>query len=273
MKLKAILENLEGLPEEMHQFYVEKDGKYYLDLDQDIRLHPDVAALKNALDRQKTDNKTLKDKVTDLEARVATLPEDFDPEEYARLKAAADDDDDDDPKKKKKKDDELTRLHEQRITRMKTEHETAIAAKDAEIAEREATINRLVVDQSLEEALTAINVKPEFRKAVRSLLRDKVKVGEDDNGNPVAIVETDLNPELPIAKFAEDWAGSDEGQPFIGKPAGGGSQDHTKGKGKAGEKNPWSEEHWNLTEQGRILKTDRAKAERLAAAAGKRLSR
>jgi hypothetical protein len=32
--------------------------------------------------------------------------------------------------------------------------------------------------------------------------------------------------------------------------------------------NPWSKRHWNLTHRGQIYKGDRAKAERLAQAAG-----
>lgn len=42
-----------------------------------------------------------------------------------------------------------------------------------------------------------------------------------------------------------------------------------KGGGSSGFKNPWSKEHWNMTEQGKILTKDRAEANRLAIAAGR----
>jgi len=35
-----------------------------------------------------------------------------------------------------------------------------------------------------------------------------------------------------------------------------------------GEKNPWTKDHWNLTEQGRIYREDPAKARRMMAEAG-----
>ena len=38
--------------------------------------------------------------------------------------------------------------------------------------------------------------------------------------------------------------------------------------GGAVVKNPWSREHWNLTEQGKVMQSDMKKAERLATAAG-----
>lgn len=47
-----------------------------------------------------------------------------------------------------------------------------------------------------------------------------------------------------------------------GNPPGGGGAD------SKGDKNPWSKEHFNLTEQGRIAKEDPALAARLRAAAG-----
>lgn len=40
-------------------------------------------------------------------------------------------------------------------------------------------------------------------------------------------------------------------------------------EGKDPVVNPWSKEHWNLTEQGQVFQHDPARARRLAAAAGK----
>jgi hypothetical protein len=50
---------------------------------------------------------------------------------------------------------------------------------------------------------------------------------------------------------------------------------HDPGAGRGGHntvKNPWSKEHWNLTEQGRIYKEDRQKAIRMAAEHGIKLT-
>jgi hypothetical protein len=271
MGLKAIVENLDDVPEAQRDLYTEKDGKFYLDLEEDIRNHPSVTALSNALSKQKDAVKDLKAKLADIEQRLKSIPDDFDAEEYKRLKEAAENDDDppDDPEGKKKKREDAQRLHEQRIQRMKEEHATELQKVKDELAAAIAKTRKLVVDTAIEDALNEQNIKPEFRKATRSLLREKVKVVEDEDGNDVAIVETDLNPEMPLKDYAAEWAGSDEGRHFVGKPSG--SDAENKGGGNKGEKNPWTKEHWNLTEQGKLVKNDRAKAERLAAAAGRPL--
>lgn len=41
--------------------------------------------------------------------------------------------------------------------------------------------------------------------------------------------------------------------------------------GSTGEKNPWSKEHWNMTEQAKMIMSDRAKAVSMAAAHGHKL--
>lgn len=48
--------------------------------------------------------------------------------------------------------------------------------------------------------------------------------------------------------------------------------DPGRGQQQTGEKNPWSKEHWNRTEQGKIYAADRAKAIKLAAEAGQVLT-
>lgn len=72
-----------------------------------------------------------------------------------------------------------------------------------------------------------------------------------------------------------------EGAAFIAKSKphlvkakgnGGGSGYHGDGDGKGGAvTNPWKKETWNLTEQGKILTSDREKASQLAAAAGAKI--
>lgn len=57
-------------------------------------------------------------------------------------------------------------------------------------------------------------------------------------------------------------------KPFLGEPGKTGSGSPLGGGG-GGEKNPWSKEHFNLTEQGRIASQNPQEAERLKALAGK----
>lgn len=54
--LKAIVESLNDVPEALHEFYAEKDGKYYAQLE-GAENEEEIAKLKNALKRQQDDNK------------------------------------------------------------------------------------------------------------------------------------------------------------------------------------------------------------------------
>jgi hypothetical protein len=269
MPLKAIVEKLDDVDEAHRALYVERDGKIILDLDEgSTREHPFVTALKNALERGKTALAELKTKVDGLEAFKKTVPEEFTPDEWARLKAV--DADESDPDKKKRAA-EASKVFEQRITKLNTDHAAALKVEQDKVVATTVQMNKLVVGQALEEAMTAVNIKPEFRKAVRALLKDKVKVVAADEVSevPQAVVETDLDDKMPLARYAESWAQTDEGKIYVGVPVGSGAGDG--GDLRKGEKNPWTKDGWNMTEQGRLYRADPVKAERLAKAAGKRI--
>jgi hypothetical protein len=80
----------------------------------------------------------------------------------------------------------------------------------------------------------------------------------------VALVETDMG-DVPVSKFVADWAGSDDGKEYVSKPTG---LDSKGSDGRRLEGNPFAKQAWNKTEQGRLINSDRAKAERMAKAAG-----
>lgn len=59
MAIKATLTTLDGVDGALHDLYVQKDGVYVLDVE-GIDTHPELAPLKNAYERQKADNATLR---------------------------------------------------------------------------------------------------------------------------------------------------------------------------------------------------------------------
>lgn len=275
MPLKAVVENLDGVAAELHALYVERDGKFVLDIDQDsIRVHPNVTALSNALTAQKEDNRKVKARVAELEAKIKGLPEDFDPaevetlrERVAELEAAVEGD----PKSKEKQQKEAARLREMLDQKMASERkkwDTEKADLQRQISERDTRIARLLIDNGLDAAMDSANIDPKYRKAVRAMLRDQVKVVDKD-GNYAAVVETDLDPELPLDRFVADWSQSDDGRAFVGQPKGGGAGG---GQGSNTTKNPWSKDHWNMTEQGKLIRENPTKARQLAKEAGKQVS-
>jgi len=58
--MKAVLENLEGVSEEMASEYEEKDGKFFLKVE-GIDSHPDVAGMKFSYEEVKNDRKSIKE--------------------------------------------------------------------------------------------------------------------------------------------------------------------------------------------------------------------
>lgn len=80
----------------------------------------------------------------------------------------------------------------------------------------------------------------------------------DDTGKPVGVDDI-LNP-------------LKESSPHLFKVEQNPGYNPSSGNGAGGEKNPWKKESFNLTEQGKILKTDPAKAKQLASAAGVNLN-
>lgn len=274
--LKTLLEKLDELPEALHEYYTEKDGKFILDVD-GIDDHPSVRALKNALESQKDARRKAADEITKLKERLAKIPEDFDPEEVTRLRAQIEEYEADPSKKDKTGQEALVAARkqlEQKIANMEKEHAKTIEGLNKKIASKDTFISQLLIDEGLTKALVEANVGKDFMKAAKAMLRQNVKVVEEDDGEYKAIIDTDVGV-VGIDKYVSDWAASDEGKPFIppakGGDAGGPAKPKRGSVDTSGIKNPWAKEHWNLTEQGRLLKADRVKADQLAKAAGHKI--
>lgn len=87
-------------------------------------------------------------------------------------------------------------------------------------------------------------------------LVDKTKLILGDDGKI-----TGLDEQLKTLKESKSFLFKEK------DPDGTGGSKGNGGKGKPGEKNPWSKEHFNLTEQGKILREDPERAAQLKAAA------
>jgi hypothetical protein len=280
MTLKAILESLDDVEESIKGLYKPvaikgPDGKdkpvFAVDIEGGDSL-PFVIPLRNAHERQKAENQQLRTKITELEAKVAGIPEDFSQEEWDRLQAV------DSEMKKNPDDPEKKRAHEAEVQSIKAMHEQAIdrirkkaeadlkTERDAHVATKAALRTRVVGDD-LTKALVESGVDKRYLKAAKALLEKSVKVKEE-GANLIAVIETDLG-ETPIDQFVPQWSQSEEGKLFI--PPARGSDAPGSGNNRIGgtlDGNPWSKQHWNATQQGQVFKVDQAKADRLAKAAG-----
>lgn len=219
MGLKAILESLDNVPAELHAFYPESDGKFVLDLDEDVKNHPRISALSNAYKKEQDRRKELTTKLAEAETKLAEVPEGFDPEEYLSLKAKGGDLND--PAKKKADDEHLQsqrQLYEQRIANLTKKHTEEIASRDEALAERDGYIDKTTRLADLRKALTDAGIDPDYAEAAEALLSPSVKVQRSDDGNRRSYVETDLG-EVDVPSFVKDWTAS-KGQKFLGKASG-----------------------------------------------------
>lgn len=261
MGLKAIVDSLDNVPAELHDHYTEKDGRFVLQIE-GIREHPDTAALQNAYRTEQNRRRELSDQVTALKARIEGLPDDFDAAQYEDLKARAEASDGGDVNE------QVQRVRDQmqrRIDQLTAKHQNDLRDRDEKIAQKDAQLERTIIDRSLQTAMDEANIDPKHKKMLAPYLRTlgKAKVAEDA-GELVALIETDMG-EVPIAKFVADWAASDAGKEYVAKPTG---LDSKGSDSRRMDGNPFAKQAWNKTEQGRMVQSDRAKAERLAKAAG-----
>lgn len=248
MKIKAILKNLEDAPQAMREFYEEKDGVYILAIE-GVQEHPDVTGLKKALDDEKEFRRKRTKELEEANKKLERVPDDFDIDEYNRLK-------DSDGGKVDEK------LKEQR-ERLTAQHKKELEKKDQEIRERDELINSQVKMSTLRKALTEAKIAPHFQGAVEAMFSQRLTI--EGKGQDAQV----LLDEKPIAEYLKDWAASDDGKHFVAAPGntGGGTGGKPGGSGK-GQVNPWKKETRNLTEQARIRKEDPDLARTLMEEAG-----
>lgn len=256
--IKSVLESLDNVPAELHEYYTEKDGVFHLNLTDDIRTHPKTQALQNAHERTKAELKTLKTERDELAARHDWLPEDFDAEKLAELQAAAD------AAGGKKIDEQLTALR----TQLEEKHRKAIKAKEDEIAAKEKQIGDLTgdirkskIDIELDSALDAAKIDPKHRRAVKALLKTDAKIEMSDDGE--VIVQTSGGFPVALKDYVVEQSEADL-KPYILMPSGDGGRGGNGDK-TGGGSNPFLAAQWNKTAQSKL---PAEKREILAKAAG-----
>ena len=212
MGLKAVLETIDDLSEETRSLYSEqKVGDktvFALNID-DLDNHPKVRGVITANNENKRKRDEYKAKVDDLEARVSSLPEDFDADEWTRLKAV----------EGGKPDEAMQALkdqHARTVETLKAKHAKDLSDKDTALSERDSYIDRTLIDGGLKDALLDVGVTPELMDGALAVLRGSTKVVSNDNGERVAMAETELGTDAPLHDFVKEWAGT-KGKAYLGK--------------------------------------------------------
>jgi len=133
---------------------------------------------------------------------------------------------------------------------LKAQIEQLQAENQKAAEEWQAKMAQMQLDFAIDKALTAAKAKN--AKAVKALLdMEKVKLDGDQL--------LGLDDQLKAIKESDPY--------LFGEPGRVGSGTNPPGAG-TGEVNPWKKDSWNLTQQGKILLEDPAKAARMKAEAG-----
>lgn len=273
MALKAIIDALDDVPEALRGEYKEQKAGdktvYVLDLE-GVDSHPAVVNLKTAHERVKADKTKLAGDLAAANAKLRAVPEDFDADEWERLRtedaARQNDPTGGDVRRQVETATAAVKSqYEAKLAKQKKDFEAEIAERDDKITALDADLRKRLVTDGLTAALTEAGVTaPPFIKAARALLEPGVEVIEED-GIRVAKMKADLGGD-DIAKYVSNWVQSDEGRVFVAPAKGGDAAGNQRPR--SAESNPFSKAGWNKTEQGRLLRSDRRKAESLAQAAG-----
>jgi hypothetical protein len=188
MTLKTTVESLEGISEALHEFYEQTDNGFVLKVD-GIDEHPDVSALKNAYQAEKTKRKSAESKLKDY-------PDDFDLEAWNKAKSGKSDGE------------EVIKLRKQfedRIGELESENEALKGEKF-----------KLTVSGQLDKLLNEVGVRPELHEAAQLMLQRDIQVKDGK-----AVVDTDMGP-MELSDYVKKWS-QKQGAAFITPASGGGA--------------------------------------------------
>ena len=254
MALKFIVTAETELPEEepLRNLYTKQGDKWVLDVE--------GAVPKSQLNEFREKNITLSKQ---LEGLGDTKPEDAVKaiKRVEELEAQVD--------KDKGKFEELLN---KRTETMKKEYEGKLATKDTTIGETRTQLKTLKIDQAIQEAGGEFGLRQ--GAAPDLIARGRAMFDLDDAGNIISKdaegVQRYNGAGEPLAP--KDWVQTQtkEAKHLFDESQGSGAGGSGKGgSGGAAGANPWKADSFNLTEQGKMMRDDPAKAKRMAAQAGK----
>lgn len=263
--LKAVYDKLDDIPEALRTYYTERNGKWEIKVE-GMKTQADVDRVQGALDKEKKDHVTTK---TAAKVAADKLVEfaDLDPHDVteklaklATLEAANPGGTPDQTK--------IDTLVAQRVeagVKQKTavsdrkivDLTAKLAESDGKVTELSGNINGRTIDDAIREAATVAKVAPDAVKDLLIIARSNFQLSDDGK---TVVSKDGLDPKT--------WVTDQKAtRPYFWTPAQGAGAQGQNGT-VDGKVNPFSREHFNVTEQGKLVTADRAAAERLATAAG-----
>lgn len=260
-KLKVVLDSVDELDEPLKALYSERDGKFHLTGVEGIKTQADIDRLTRAAATEREEHKKTKERFKPFESFLEN-PDDVIAklDKYDELEAAA----------KGKIDDK--KLDEMVETRLKSraaplERKAAGLEKEngelkAKLAEAEAREQRRTIHDHVREAASKSKmIDTAIEDAL--FLAERVMVVTED-GKVVTKDGVGTTPDVDATVWLTEMQTK---RPHWWPQSQGGGARGAGGSGGVGN-NPFTAEHWNLSDQGKIYNENPARAEQLARVAG-----
>ena len=260
MALKTIFDKKEDIPERFQELYTERDGKWELTGIAGTKTQADVDRVQLSLEKERKAHKETKTKLSAFG--------ELDPDEihtkldrFDELEASSGD---------KVDEDKINALVEARIKtkigpleRENNQLKEQALERDTTIEEYETKDIRRQIHDSVRKSAIEIKVLDTAMEDVLMLSERIFEVNEE--GHVIAKDGVGVTPGIdPSIWFTEIQDKRPHWWPHSSGSGAGGS-----GPGGGFSNNPFSAAHWNMTEQGQIMRTQgRDKAEQMAKAAG-----
>jgi hypothetical protein len=267
--LKAQIESLEDVAEGLRTEYKEiqdpatKKAVYVLDIDGPVDPLPAVRSLKDESARRRIQN-------TELTSKLAkfTVLGDRDPvailadlDRIDELKLAAEG---------KLDEGKINQIVETRVRAKVAPIEREVGQLRTQVSEKDKVIEGYTVKERNRMIGGALSKAARDLKVVDSAMDDIELYGDrvfevTEDGNVVTKDGVGVTPGLS----PKDWLADMQAKRphWWGPSGGGGAGGAVAGRPGAGS-NPWKHDSWNMTEQMAIVRSDRARADKLAQAAG-----
>lgn len=267
--LELLYNSADEIPEGYADLYTEKDGKWHLTGVKGMKTETDTNKLSKSLREEREAHKKTKDKLAKLggdDVDIDEVVEQLDELEDLRARIEAGEGGKVDEAKLEELVEARLKRQLKPLERERDQLKSRNQELEGENGQLKTTINNGTIESRLRELATSENVVGSAMDDIVFMGTHMFEVAED--GAIVAKegargVEAGITPDIWLTDMKEKrphwWPASQGGG------AGGGA-------GGAGSgSNPWGAKSWDLDAQGEMVRQDRAKAERMAKAAGSKI--
>lgn len=269
MAIKAVVDSLDDVDEKYKDLYTEVNGKFEITGIEDVTLLAPVKKLKDENAARRIAERKAKEgllpfttflgdkKLEDIQAMIDKYPE---------LEAAAAGNLDEG---------KINGIVEGRlktklapVERERDQFRTQVAERDQIIAGHVTKERTRSIHDSVREAIgKQQGFQPTAIDDALMHAERMFEVGED--GKVTTKDEVGVTPGIDAVVWLTEM--QTKRPHWWGTTSGGGSRGNNGNGGTPGGNNPFTREHWNMTEQGTLLRTNRARAEQLAKSAGTKI--